>query len=113
MSFGKETVFKVEARSMLEGLLIAWDKGYYKIEVECDNELLIQILLSGEGSHSDISELCLLHLLLQRKWEVRLQSIRREQNVVAEHMAKYTSSKGSLSSISALLEKDRNDSRSF
>lgn len=67
MSFGKETVFKVEAQAMLEGLLLAWDKLYHKIEVKCDNELLIEILLSGGGAHSDLSELRLLHLFLQRK----------------------------------------------
>ncbi|MBA0577279.1 hypothetical protein Golob_024417, partial [Gossypium lobatum] len=37
---GKEFVFKVEAKVMVEGLFIAWEKGFKRIEVECNNALL-------------------------------------------------------------------------
>lgn len=61
MSFSKETNFKVKTRAKLEGLFLAWDKGYRKIEVECDNALLIDLLLSGGRVHSSLVELRLLH----------------------------------------------------
>ncbi|KAH1056309.1 hypothetical protein J1N35_034374 [Gossypium stocksii] len=40
MSFDKESVFKVETRAMLEDLFIAWER-VQKVEVECDNALLM------------------------------------------------------------------------
>ncbi|MBA0877847.1 hypothetical protein Goshw_020167 [Gossypium schwendimanii] len=37
MVLGKDEVFKIEARSMLEGLHLLWDKGYRQVELECHN----------------------------------------------------------------------------
>lgn len=48
MSYGGDSVFKVEARVMLEGLLLVWDKGFKRVEVESDNALLVELLQSGE-----------------------------------------------------------------
>lgn len=67
MSSDKESVFKFETRAMLEGLFIAWEKGFRKVEVECDNALLIELLLSGGGTNSILIELRLLYKLLCRR----------------------------------------------
>lgn len=115
MNFGKETMFKVEVRAMLEGLLLAWDKGYPKIEVDYDNELLVKVLLSGGGAHSNLSKLRLLHQLFQHKWEVHVKCISQDQNGDANHMAKYATTRESMfhlfatppSSVIDLLAKDR------
>ncbi|MBA0596587.1 hypothetical protein Gorai_013402, partial [Gossypium raimondii] len=69
MSFDKKLAFKVEIRAMLEGLFITWEKGLRKVEVECDNTLLIELILSGGGANSSLVELRLLHQLLRRRWE--------------------------------------------
>ncbi|MBA0581345.1 hypothetical protein Gorai_023526, partial [Gossypium raimondii] len=61
-----DSVFKVEARAMVEGLFIAWGKGFKRIEVECDNALLIELLLATCGVNSSLVELRLLHQLLPR-----------------------------------------------
>ncbi|MBA0811098.1 hypothetical protein Gohar_003029 [Gossypium harknessii] len=50
MKLGDDTVFKVEARAILEGLNLAWDKGFRKLELECDNALLEETILAGEAS---------------------------------------------------------------
>ncbi|KAH1122155.1 hypothetical protein J1N35_005315 [Gossypium stocksii] len=47
MLLGKELIFKIEARSVLEGLRIAWDKGFRRIKLECDNVLLVESLLAA------------------------------------------------------------------
>lgn len=45
MTLGKDEVFRIEARPMLEGLRLAWDKGYRQVELELDNALLLELLL--------------------------------------------------------------------
>ncbi|MBA0847280.1 hypothetical protein Goshw_015552, partial [Gossypium schwendimanii] len=42
----------VEARAMLEGLHLAWNKGFRKLELECDNALLVEIILAGGTTDS-------------------------------------------------------------
>ncbi|MBA0756389.1 hypothetical protein Gogos_021346 [Gossypium gossypioides] len=32
---------------MLEGLFLAWDKGFQKVKVVCDNAWFVELLLSG------------------------------------------------------------------
>lgn len=66
MSFGTESVFTVESRALLEGLLLAWDKGYRGIEVESDNALLMELLLFGGGANNTLAEVLMLQLVLCR-----------------------------------------------
>lgn len=61
-----DSIFKVEARDMLEGLFLALDKGFRRIEVESDNALLIALLQSGGGSKSNLVKVRLLHQMLNR-----------------------------------------------
>lgn len=115
MSFGHESVFKVETRAMLEGLFLAWDKGFWKVGVECDNALLVELLLPGGGASSSLVELQLLHQVLCRKWEIRIRHISRTLNGVADHMTKCADTSSSLirlfrsppASVMNLLRKDR------
>lgn len=53
MNFGGESIFKVEAQAMLEGLFLACDKRFRKVEVKSDNILSVELLQSGEGSTID------------------------------------------------------------
>ncbi|KAH1080200.1 hypothetical protein J1N35_019961 [Gossypium stocksii] len=57
MSFGNESVFKVKTRAMLEILFLAWVKGFWKVEVECDNALLVDLFLCGGQASSGLVEL--------------------------------------------------------
>ncbi|KAK5845912.1 hypothetical protein PVK06_002155 [Gossypium arboreum] len=88
INFGNESVFKVETRAMLEGLFLAWDKGFLKVVVECDNTLLVELLLSNGGASSSLVELQLLHQVLLRKWEIHIRHIPRTFNGVADRMTK-------------------------
>lgn len=49
-----DSIFNVEARGMLEGLFLAWDKGFRRIEVESNNALLVALPHSGGGSNSNL-----------------------------------------------------------
>ncbi|MBA0670984.1 hypothetical protein Goklo_029171 [Gossypium klotzschianum] len=86
--FRNESVFKVETRAMLEGLFLAWDKGFRKVKVECENALLVELLLFGEGASSSLVELQLLHQALRRKWKIRIRHIPITLNGVVDHMTK-------------------------
>ncbi|MBA0744342.1 hypothetical protein Gogos_006970, partial [Gossypium gossypioides] len=50
LKVSKETVFCIEARAILEGLRIAWEKGYRHLEIEHDNALLVESVLSGSAA---------------------------------------------------------------
>ncbi|KAK5772131.1 hypothetical protein PVK06_048402 [Gossypium arboreum] len=84
MLLGKDVVFKIEARAMVERLFIAWEKGFRRIEVECDNVLLVKLLLAGDDANSNLVELRHLHW----KWEVRMSHIPMEYNGIADYMTK-------------------------
>lgn len=75
--FWIDSMFKVEARALLEGLLLAWDKGFKKVIAKCDNSLLVDLLSSIGGADSGLVEVWLLHQILHRKWNVCVQHIPR------------------------------------
>ncbi|MBA0711396.1 hypothetical protein Golax_010585, partial [Gossypium laxum] len=66
MRLGGDIIFKVEARVIFKGLNLAWDKGFRRLELECDNALLVETILVH-----------ILHIL-------------RTHNKVADHLAKCT-----------------------
>ncbi|MFQ6622119.1 hypothetical protein Gotur_003182 [Gossypium turneri] len=56
----------VEVKAMLEGIHLAWNKGFQKLELECDNALLVEIILAGGAANSKLMELRLIHHMLIR-----------------------------------------------
>ncbi|MBA0583134.1 hypothetical protein Gorai_014005 [Gossypium raimondii] len=88
MRIGKESIFRIEARAMLEGLRIAWDMGFRQIELKCDNALLVELLLAGWHAYSRLVELRLVRQLLSRNWKVRIHHSLRSLNEMADHMEK-------------------------
>ncbi|KAH1115691.1 hypothetical protein J1N35_009069 [Gossypium stocksii] len=89
-SYYKRTVFHIEARVILEGLRIAWEKGYRQLEIECDNALLVESVLTRNAANSNLVELRLINVYLKRNWKTRIHHILRSQNMVADQMAKCT-----------------------
>ncbi|KAK5783546.1 hypothetical protein PVK06_038055 [Gossypium arboreum] len=119
-SFAKVVWLAVVPRQA-QSLFIAREKGFKKVEVYCDNVLLIELILSGGGANSSLVELRLLHQLQCRRWEVRVLHILRDQNEVADHMTKCADTRDSLLclfavsvvSVRNLLVEDHNRFRSF
>ncbi|MBA0732547.1 hypothetical protein Gogos_016629, partial [Gossypium gossypioides] len=62
-----------------------------QVEMECDNSLVIETILAGGAANSKISELHLIHQLLDCNWRVRLRYILRDHDKVVDHMAKLPS----------------------
>lgn len=47
MAIGGDFIFQIDARAMLEGLCLAWDRGFKRVELECNNSLLVESILAG------------------------------------------------------------------
>ncbi|MBA0576216.1 hypothetical protein Golob_027649 [Gossypium lobatum] len=78
LRLGKEMVFHVEARVILEGLLIAWEKGYRQLEIECNDALLVESVLIGRAASSNLVELRFISCYLNRNWKTRISHILSE-----------------------------------
>ncbi|XP_052477142.1 uncharacterized protein LOC105797561 [Gossypium raimondii] len=92
MTLGKDKVFRIEARSMLEVFQLAWDKGYQQVELESDNALLVELMLAGNSTASHIAELRAFHKILHRNWKVHIRHIPKAPNEVVDFMAKHAAS---------------------
>ncbi|MBA0622738.1 hypothetical protein Godav_008252, partial [Gossypium davidsonii] len=88
MTVGLTDILQVEVRVVLEGLKLAWDRGFRQIELECDSAMLIEFIRNGWASMSNdgkirgIRGLCLIHL------GVKFRHIQGEVNRVAGCVAK-------------------------
>ncbi|KAK5803763.1 hypothetical protein PVK06_031412 [Gossypium arboreum] len=88
MGMGKNNIFKMEGRAMLEDLRVAWGRRLRQVEIECDNALLVESLLANGYANSKMVELLLIHSILNREWKVRIHHVPRSQNMVADHMTR-------------------------
>ncbi|XP_016673107.1 uncharacterized protein [Gossypium hirsutum] len=77
MRMGKDNIFKVEGRAVLEGSHVAWGRGLRQVEVECDNALLVESLLVGGYVNSKMVKLRLIRGILNREWKVRIRHVPR------------------------------------
>ncbi|MBA0746368.1 hypothetical protein Gogos_008893, partial [Gossypium gossypioides] len=56
MRTGMSDIFSIEANVMLEGLKLAWNRGFRHAELECDNVLLVDVLRNALAAISGIVE---------------------------------------------------------
>ncbi|KAG8484128.1 hypothetical protein CXB51_022942 [Gossypium anomalum] len=91
MQTREEAMFKIEVKAILEGLKIVWDFDFNQLEVECDKALVVETILAGGAANSRMSELCLIHQLLEHDWRVCFRYLPRDLNKIADHMAKLPS----------------------
>ncbi|MBA0819101.1 hypothetical protein Gohar_003760 [Gossypium harknessii] len=66
-TLGDILLFQAEARSMMEGLKLAQDRGYRKVEVENDNALLIESIYCGISEFNGLAEMQQLNLICDRE----------------------------------------------
>ncbi|MBA0857918.1 hypothetical protein Goshw_019003, partial [Gossypium schwendimanii] len=69
MLIGEGTIFQVEVRAMLEGLHLAWNKGFRKLKLKCDNALLVRLTLASGATDSRLKKLRPIHQMLIWNWE--------------------------------------------
>ncbi|MBA0572159.1 hypothetical protein Golob_002518 [Gossypium lobatum] len=81
-------IFQIEAQGILEGLKLAWMRGFRQVEMESDNALLIDTIRNDFVENSNIVEVRLIHEWCNRDWQVKLRHVRRESNKVVDCLAK-------------------------
>ncbi|KAH1122084.1 hypothetical protein J1N35_005244 [Gossypium stocksii] len=78
----------VEAKTVLEGLKLAWDRGFKQVELECDNAMLIEFIWNGWASVSNVGEIRCIHEWCLKLWKVKSKHIQRDANKVANCIVK-------------------------
>lgn len=66
MLLGNDAIFKIEARAILEGLHLAWERRIRQLEIENDNPLLIETIADGGAVDSKMMELCNIHRMMHQ-----------------------------------------------
>ncbi|KAG7537137.1 Zinc finger CCHC-type superfamily [Arabidopsis suecica] len=72
------------------GLVIAWEKGFRRVELELDSELVVGFLQAGISEVHPLAFLVpLCQDFLSRDWVVRVTHVYREANRLADGLANY------------------------
>ncbi|MBA0724270.1 hypothetical protein Golax_020972 [Gossypium laxum] len=83
MVTGMDEIFRIEARAIVEGMKLAWLKGYKQVEINCDNVMLIDTIYNEFASISNIAEVRLIHEWCNKDWKVMFRHVLRVSNKVA------------------------------
>ncbi|KAH1047396.1 hypothetical protein J1N35_038180 [Gossypium stocksii] len=80
--------FEAEIWSILDGILILLSKGYRRTFITTDNLEVVQTLTNMDLEDSGITVLRRTQRILQSEGEWRIKHISRDQNSVADRLAK-------------------------
>ncbi|KAJ9159056.1 hypothetical protein P3X46_024587 [Hevea brasiliensis] len=87
-SYGISSILGAELWSMYEGLKLAYDRGYRKVILECDNLTVVNTILGVSNNQCILR--CLvdsIRSLLLKDWDVQISHIYREANFSADWLA--------------------------
>ncbi|KAK5777208.1 hypothetical protein PVK06_045175 [Gossypium arboreum] len=79
-----DKIFRIEAQAIVEGVKLAWLKGYKQVKINCDNAILTETICNGFASISNIEEVRLIHEWCKKDWRVKFRHVRRESNKVTD-----------------------------
>ena len=88
INIGSCTAPLAELWGVYYGLVVAWEKGVRRLEVEVDSMMVMEFLTIGIGDTHPLSFLVrLCHGFLTRDWLVRFVHVYREANRLADGLA--------------------------
>lgn len=88
LNIGRCTAPLAELWGVYYGLLAAWEKGFRRVEVEVDSEMVVEFLTTGIGDTHPMSFLVrLCYGFLTRDWLVRIVHVYREANRLTDGLA--------------------------
>lgn len=61
MVVGITYIFQIEARVVVEGLRLTWDKSFIQVELESDNALPIEVLQTELAAVSNVVEIWIIN----------------------------------------------------
>ncbi|KAK5803548.1 hypothetical protein PVK06_031196 [Gossypium arboreum] len=85
---GSTGIFQAEARVLLQGLNLAWDRGFYQVEVEPDSALLIELVKLGLDDPHVRVKIRHIRGLCRKNWLLQLLHVKREVNGCADQLAR-------------------------
>ncbi|XP_050369575.1 uncharacterized protein LOC126787720 [Argentina anserina] len=91
-NFGKGKAIDAELLALLTGLEYAWSSGWFPLEVETDAIKAIQFLVNEvevDCSHPQFDLVKRCQAVLSRDWSCNLRHVYREQNCVADSLARH------------------------
>ncbi|CAI0382345.1 unnamed protein product [Linum tenue] len=88
MNLGICSITRAELIGAVEGLQLAWELGYRRVNVQLDSRCAVEILQRQQDhDHRDSAVSHHFQELMQRDWEVSLTHIYREGNKCADYIA--------------------------
>ncbi|MBA0696659.1 hypothetical protein Goari_003192, partial [Gossypium aridum] len=70
-----DEIFKIEARAIVEGMKLAWLKGFKQVEINYDNAMLIDTICNRFASISNIAEVRIIHEWCNKDWKVKFRHV--------------------------------------
>ncbi|XP_057442323.1 uncharacterized protein LOC130734042 [Lotus japonicus] len=85
-----DSAFRAEAVAMRDVLQLAWEKGFRRVICDVDCAELASIITDEAASqrHAEFLVLGSIRQLLAREWNVRINCVHRESNIVADYLAR-------------------------
>ncbi|MBA0870296.1 hypothetical protein Goshw_010551, partial [Gossypium schwendimanii] len=83
-----DEIFRIEARAIVEGMKLAWLKGFKQVEINYDNAMLIDTICNGFASISNIAEVRIIHEWCNKDWKVKFRHVLRGNNKVVNCLVK-------------------------
>lgn len=87
-NIGTASIIATQLLGVLNGLLLAWDKGFPRVRVEIDSHCVVSPIGSNLlDSHSEAPLLARINEVLRKDWHVQFCHISRENNRVVDALA--------------------------
>ncbi|CAI0418689.1 unnamed protein product [Linum tenue] len=87
-NLGRCSITAAELKGAVEGLKIAWNRGYRKVHLKMDSTTAIEIIRNRENEdHRHGSIASQFRQLLNLEWEVKIDHVYREANFAADYLA--------------------------
>ncbi|CAN1743077.1 Putative ribonuclease H protein At1g65750 [Linum perenne] len=87
-NLGKASIMKAELRGAMEGLRLAWENNFRKVDVRVDSEAVISLITGKDNPmHQHAREVNFIREFLNRDWDVTISHIYREGNFAADYLA--------------------------
>ncbi|CAN1276616.1 Putative ribonuclease H protein At1g65750, partial [Linum perenne] len=87
-NLGSCSIVRAEMRAILDGMVLAWERGIRKLRIQTESASAVQLLTDMRGLlHQHSSLVNLFQEFNSRPWEVSIEHIFREANNAADFLA--------------------------
>ncbi|CAN1726177.1 Putative ribonuclease H protein At1g65750 [Linum perenne] len=87
-NLGSCSITRAEIRGAIQGLQLAWGKGFKKVILRMDSQAAISILTDeASPEHQHGLEVLIFREMCSRNWSVKIEHTYREGNYAADHLA--------------------------